>query len=93
MARIRLELEELGNKEAEMEAELMKALNRAVEKRIELVEIILGPGPESDQAKKYVLGLLARPEVKKLFYRVEKGDKNSGRLFVYFRHVNLSAYH
>jgi hypothetical protein len=55
-----------------------------VEKKIALVEII--PGKGSGQLKKRVLRFLAQPEVKRLYHRLEKDDKNFGRIFVHFKH-------
>ena len=66
----------------------MQNLNRviaeALEKKIALVEII--PGKGSGQLKKRVLRFLLQPEVKRLYHRLEKDDKNFGRVFVHFRH-------
>ena len=56
----------------------------AVEKKIALVEIITGKG--SGQLKKRVIRFLLQSEVKKLYHRLEKDDKNFGRVFVHFKH-------
>jgi len=32
-----------------------------------------------------VLRFLAQPEIKHLYHRIEKDDKNFGRIFVHFR--------
>ena len=97
MARILLKLNTLINTETESEAELSRAIEKALEKRIPLVEILLVPGckldTDTDRKKKHILRFLARPEIKILFYRVIKGGKDSGRIFVHFRHENLNAYH
>jgi len=55
-----------------------------VAKRIALVEII--PGKGSGQLKKHVLRFLDQPQVKGLYHRIEKDDKNFGRIFIHFRH-------
>jgi hypothetical protein len=47
------------------------------------VEII--PGKGSGQLKKKVLRFLAQPNIKNLYHRVEKDDKNFGRIFIHFR--------
>ena len=83
MAKIKLDLHDIFNKGREIEDELNRAIKDAVEKRIALVEII--PGKGSGQLKKHVLRFLDRPEIKKLYHRVEKDDKNFGRIFVHFR--------
>ena len=84
MARIKLDLHDIFNKGRSIEAELNRVIEEAVQKRISLVEII--PGKGSGQLKKHVLRFLERSEIKKLYHRVEKDDKNFGRIFVHFRH-------
>jgi DNA-nicking Smr family endonuclease len=59
-------------------------VQEAVDKRISLIEII--PGKGSGQLKKHVLRFLNQPEIKALYHRVEKDDRNFGRIFVHFRH-------
>ena len=83
MAKIKLDLHDIFNKARAIEDELNRVIRDAVEKRIALVEII--PGKGSGQLKKSVLRFLDRPEIKKLYHRVEKDDKNFGRIFVHFR--------
>jgi len=83
MAKIKLDLHDIFNKGNSIEAELNRVINEAIEKRIALVEMI--PGKGSGQLKKRVLRFLDRPEIKKLYHRVEKDDKNFGRVFVHFR--------
>ena len=84
MARIKLDLHDIFNKGRSIEAELNRVIKEAVEKRISLVEII--PGKGSGQLKKSVLRFLDQPEIKRLYHRIEKDDKNFGRVFVHFRH-------
>jgi len=83
MAKIKLDLHDIFNKGRAIEVELERVIGEAVEKRIALVEII--PGKGSGQLKKHVLRFLERPEIKKLYHRIEKDDKNFGRVFVHFR--------
>ena len=83
MAKIVLDLHDCFNKGAVIDAELNRVIEEAVEKRIALVEII--PGKGSGQLKKRVLRFLAEPQVKKLYHRLEKDDKNFGRIFVHFK--------
>jgi hypothetical protein len=59
-------------------------MDEAVEKRIALVEII--PGKGSGQLKKRVLRFLDQKHIRALYHRVEKDDKNFGRIFVHFKH-------
>jgi DNA-nicking Smr family endonuclease len=83
MAKIKLDLHDIFNKSGAIEEELNRVIRQAVEKRIALVEII--PGKGSGQLKKHVLRFLARPDIKKLYHRLEKDDKNFGRIFIHFR--------
>ncbi len=91
MAKIKLELHEIFNKGGEIESSLKRVIDEAIDKRIVLVEIITGKG--SGQLKKHVLRFLTKPELKGLYHRIEKDDKNFGRIFLHFRHKNIKAYH
>ncbi len=84
MAKIVLDLHDIYNKGFTIDTELNRVIVEAIEKKIALVEII--PGKGSGQLKKRVLRFLLQPEVKKLYHRLEKNDKNFGRIFVHFRH-------
>lgn len=83
MAKLKLDLHDIYNDSGKIDAALERIINEAVEKRIELVEII--PGKGSGQLKKKVLRFLNQPHVKRVFHRIEKDDKNFGRIFVHFR--------
>ena len=83
MAKIKLNLHDIFNEGRAIENELGRVIREAVEKKISLVEII--PGKGSGQLKKHVLRFLQRPEIKNLYRRIEKDDKNFGRVFVHFR--------
>ena len=84
MAKIVLDLHDIYNKGFTIDTELNRVIGEAIEKKIALVEII--PGKGSGQLKKRVLRFLLQPEVKRLYHRLEKDDKNFGRVFVHFRH-------
>ena len=84
MGRLKLDLHDIYNKGEAIESSLEQAMEQAVSKHLELVEII--PGKGSGALKKHVLRFLARPDIKKLYHRLEKDDKNFGRVFVHFRH-------
>lgn len=84
MAKIKLDLHDIFNKGRSIDAELQRVVDEAVAKRIALVEII--PGKGSGQLKKHVLRFLDQPQVKGLYHRIEKDDKNFGRIFIHFRH-------
>ena len=84
MAKIVLDLHDIYNRGFAIDAELNRVIEEAVEKRITHVEII--PGKGSGQLKKHVLRFLAKPDIKSQYHRLEKDDKNFGRIFVHFRH-------
>lgn len=84
MAKLKLDLHEICKKGHLIESELNRVITEAVEKRIAIVEII--PGKGSGQLKKTVLRFLNRPEIKKLYHRIDKDSVNFGRLFVRFKH-------
>jgi dsDNA-specific endonuclease/ATPase MutS2 len=84
MAKLKLDLHDIYNRGDQIEADLNRIIQEAVEKRITPVEII--PGKGSGQLKKRVLRFLNQPEIRKLYHRIEKDDKNFGRIFVHFKH-------
>jgi len=84
LSKIVLDLHDIYNKGFTIDAELNRVIAEAIEKKIALVEII--PGKGSGQLKKRVLRFLLKPEVKRLYHRLEKDDKNFGRVFVHFKH-------
>jgi dsDNA-specific endonuclease/ATPase MutS2 len=83
MAKLKLDLHEIYNRGAEIDSELNRIVEEAIEKKINLVEII--PGKGSGQLKKKVLRFLNQEQIKKLYHRVEKDDKNFGRIFIHFK--------
>lgn len=84
MARLKLDLHDIYNKGDKIDAELNRIVQEAVDKRIELIEII--PGKGSGQLKKRVLRFLNQKHIRALYHRLEKDDRNFGRIFVHFRH-------
>lgn len=88
MAKLKLDLHEIYNRGYKIDSELNRIIQEAVDKRIELVEII--PGKGSGQLKKSVLRFLNQSHIKALYHRVEKDDRNFGRIFVHFRHTDRS---
>jgi len=83
VSKLVLDLHDIYNKGQKIESELNRIMSDAVEKKIKLVEII--PGKGSGQLKKHVLRFLAQPEIKTLYHRIEKDDKNFGRIFVHLK--------
>ena len=84
MAKLKLDLHDIYNDSRQLESELNRIIDEAVRKKIALVEII--PGKGSGQLKKRVLRFLNQPHIKALYHRLEKDDKNFGRVFVHFKH-------
>jgi dsDNA-specific endonuclease/ATPase MutS2 len=85
MAKIKLDLHDIFNKGRAIDSELNRVMNEAVDKKIELIEII--PGKGSGQLKKSVIRFLEQKHIKAMYHRLERDDKNFGRIFVHFRHV------
>jgi len=83
MSKLKLDLHGIYSDGESIERELDRIIEEALEKHIALVEII--PGKGSGQLKKHVLRFLNQPQIKKLYHRLEKDDKNFGRIFVHFR--------
>ena len=83
MAKLKLDLHDIFNRGSSIDAELNRVIQEAVDKGISLVEII--PGKGSGQLKKHVLRFLEQKHIQVLYHRIEKDDKNFGRVFVHFR--------
>lgn len=83
MAKLKLDLHDIYNDQRALDNELNRIIQQAVDRKIELVEII--PGKGSGQLKKKVIRFLQQPHIKQLYHRLEKDDKNHGRIFVHFR--------
>ena len=79
-----LDLHDIYNSNDKIDAELNRVVHEAVAKRIALVEII--PGKGSGQLKKRVLRFLNQAHIRALYHRIEKDDRNFGRIFIHFRH-------
>ncbi len=82
MSKLKLDLHEIFNKGKEIDHALEGIIDEAVERKIDLVEII--PGKGSGQLKKKVLKFLQQKHIKEKYKRVEKDSKNHGRIFVHF---------
>jgi dsDNA-specific endonuclease/ATPase MutS2 len=83
MAKLKLDLHDIYNRGDRIDVELNRIVEEAIDRRIELVEII--PGKGSGQLKKKALRFLNQGHIKKLYHRVEKDDKNFGRIFIHFK--------
>jgi dsDNA-specific endonuclease/ATPase MutS2 len=84
MAKLTLDLHDIYNRSGQIEKELNRVVQEAIAKRIALVEII--PGKGSGQLKKHVLRFLNQSHIRVLYHRIEKDDRNFGRIFIHFRH-------
>jgi Mismatch repair ATPase (MutS family) len=80
MVKLKLDLQDIYNRGKEIDAELNRIVEEAIDRKIELVEII--PGKGSGQLKQKVLCFLNQGHIKKL---LEKDDKNIGRIFIHFK--------
>ena len=83
MAKLKLDLHDIYNRGGKIDAELNRIVQEALAKKIVLVEII--PGKGSGPLKKTVLRFLNQGDIRALYHRVEKDDKNFGRIFIHFR--------
>lgn len=84
MAKLKLDLHDIYNRNDQIDRQLADIIQEAIDKRIDLVEII--PGKGSGQLKKRVLRFLNQGHIRSLYHRVEKDDRNFGRIFVHFKH-------
>jgi dsDNA-specific endonuclease/ATPase MutS2 len=83
MAKLKLDLHEIYDRGDQIERELSRIVEEAIDRKIELVEII--PGKGSGQLKKKVLRFLNQGHIKRLYHRVERDNKNFGRIFIHFK--------
>lgn len=84
MGKLKLDLHEIYNKGDAIDTELERVIDEAIAKRVKLVEIIHGKG--SGQLKKRVLKYLDQPRIKAKYHRLDKDERNHGRLFLRFKH-------
>lgn len=80
--RLKLDLHDIYSSGRELERALTGIMEEARAQKAKIVEII--PGKGSGQLKKYVLRFLEK-KYKGVYHRIEKDDKNWGRIFVWFR--------
>ncbi len=80
--KLKLDLHAIYSDGAKIEKALQETLGRAVSRKIKMVEIVTGKG--SGQLKKSILRFLEK-NYKGVYHRIEKDDKNWGRIFVHFR--------
>ena len=80
----KLDLHPIYNKGVEIDAALNGAIEDALRKKLDFVEII--PGKGSGALKEKVLKFLNKKEIRRKYWRYDVDNKNFGRIFVYFRH-------
>ncbi len=80
--KIKIDLHDIYSNGKKIETALRESMDSAIAKKIKMVEII--PGKGSGQLKKSVLRFLEK-NYKQVYHRIEKDDKNWGRIFVHFR--------
>ena len=80
--KLKVDLHDIFSDGRALEQALTDVMEEAKEKKADLVEII--PGKGSGQLKKSVLRFLEK-NYKNIYHRIEKDDKNWGRIFVHFR--------
>ena len=79
---LKLALHHIYSSGKQLEDALTAVMDEAQKNSAKCVEII--PGKGSGQLKKYVLRFLEK-RYKEVYHRIEKDDKNWGRIFVWFR--------
>lgn len=79
---LKLDLHDIFSNGYRLEKALTDIMQEAQDKKARCVEII--PGKGSGQLKKYVLRFLEK-NYKNIYHRIEKDDKNWGRIFIHFR--------
>lgn len=80
--RLKLDLHDIYSEGEQLDAALRNSMREAQDKKAKLLEII--PGKGTGQLKKHVLKFLEK-NYKGIYHRIEKDDKNWGRVIVHFR--------
>lgn len=80
--KLKLDLHDIFSDGKKLEDTLIHSMQEAQRKKAKRLEIITGKG--SGQLKKYAVRFLEK-RYKNVYHRLEKDDKNWGRIFVHFR--------
>ena len=80
--KLKLDLHDFYSNDKRLKEALSSIMQEAQAKKAKSLEII--PGKGSGQLKKFVLRFLEKG-YKNIYHRIEKDDKNWGRIFVHFR--------
>lgn len=86
MSRFKCDLNDVTHKERVVEDELSRAIEEAIERRVSYLEVVFGKN--NAEMKKRVLRFLAQSKFKELYHRIEKDEKNFGRIFVHFKLIS-----
>ena len=87
MSCLKLDLHDIFNKDKAIDKALNDIIQQAVNKKIDIVEII--PGKGTGQLKKKVIRFLNEPNIKKSYSRYKTDNINFGKIYVYFNHKKL----
>lgn len=87
MSNLKLDLHDIFNKGKEIDKSLNDIIQQAVNKKIDIVEII--PGKGTGQLKKKVIRFLNEPNIKRYYSRYKTDNINFGKIYVYFNHKKL----
>lgn len=79
---LKLDLHEIFSEGEKLEVALREKMQAAQDKKADCLQIVTGKG--SGQLKKSILRILEK-RYKNCYHRIEKDDKNWGRIFVHFR--------
>ncbi len=87
MSYLKLDLHDIFNKGKEIDSALVDIIKQAINRRIDIVEII--PGKGTGQLKKKVIRFLNDSKIKQQYSRYKIDNVNFGKIYVYFNHTKL----
>ena len=87
MSCLKLDLHDIFNIVKDIDKALNDIIEQAVNKKIDIVEII--PGKGTGQLKKKVIRFLNEPNIKNCYSRYKTDNINFGKIYVYFNHKKL----
>ena len=87
MSYLKLDLHDIFNKGKEIDKALIDIMQQAINRKIDIVEII--PGKGTGQLKKKVIRFLNESNIKKMYSRYKTDNINFGKIYVYFNHKKL----
>lgn len=87
MSYLKLDLHDIFNKGKEIDKSLLDIIKQAIDKKVDIVEII--PGKGTGQLKKKVIRFLNDSKIKQQYSRYKVDNVNFGKIYVYFNHTKL----